>query len=218
MENTNAFQIPESNLEGLRQKLAKLVRKATKLGLEPPTMSVGDFKDVPQKDDETGELTGEVIRFFAVTIGGPKVSYKGWRFVATLEPIEGEVQIRAARGESVPVYFRNPKTCGDCDHCRLNRTRLETFVLQSEETGDYKQVGRNCLADFLGGNDLTQMAALAEIMWAANEEAAESEGGGFGGSWDCFSLESYLAFVAASIRKVGFLTKSKARELNGDFY
>ena len=82
---------------------------------------------------------------------------------------------------------------------------------------EYKVVGRNCLADFMGF-DPHAAASMAEIMASAGEfaGACEDEGFGAGGGQSPYrSIGYYLPFVAMAIRKLGWLSKGKAWELYG---
>lgn len=217
MMNTAAFQIPEANLAGLQEKIAKLNKRAVKLGLDPIAVEVGAFTDIPvlDKDDRP---TGELIRKFTVTIIGAQPKLNGWSFVATLEGMEGEVLIRRSPAveADLPTRFRNFETCTVCEHCKVNRRRSETFVLQNE-AGEFKQVGRQCLVDFLGSSATDPMAAAsyAELVWTAMEEAeAAGSGGGFGGGDGLVSMNVFLAHVAMGCRMDGWMSRGAARKIN----
>ncbi len=224
MSNTNTvanlFKIPEDNLADLQVKIAKLAKKAAKLGLEPITLAVGEFVDVPVLDEDK-QPTGVIRRIFDVLVSGPTPKLAGWEFVATLEGMEGEVMIRTtpSHNTKLPTRFRNYATVADCEHCKLRRRRAETFVLQHDD-GRLVQVGRQCLGDFLGGQNPQAVAAMAEMLWSACEDATAAEedesggGGGFGGGSNRVSTIGWLSFVAAAIRKEGWMSKAKAQQIN----
>ena len=77
----------------------------------------------------------------------------------------------------------------------------------------YAQVGRNCLADFLGF-DPHGAASMAEILASCDAFAGACEGESFGqgGSSNYYSIAGYLPWVAMTIRTEGWLSKGKAWE------
>lgn len=86
-------------------------------------------------------------------------------------------------------------------------------------TTTYKQVGRNCLADFFGF-DPHGAASMAEILASAGAFASASEDdfdgeGGVGRARVYRTIGEYLPFVARQIRIAGWLSKGKAYERDG---
>jgi hypothetical protein len=83
-------------------------------------------------------------------------------------------------------------------------------------TTEYKQVGRNCLADFIGC-DPHLAASMAEILASAGSYAEACEDGeGMGNGTKTYrTLSSFLPYVALSIRTSGWLPKGKAYERDG---
>ena len=88
-----------------------------------------------------------------------------------------------------------------------------------ETNSNFIQVGRNCLADFLGGADPHAAASMAEILAEAGYIAGactdDDEGGLGGGSRFYFTTADYLPWVAQTIRINGWLPKGKAWERDG---
>lgn len=79
---------------------------------------------------------------------------------------------------------------------------------------EYKQVGRNCLADFIAC-DPHAAAEQAEILVSVGAFASACEDEEFlgaGGSSNIVSIGSYLPYVAHAIRVGGWLSKGKAWE------
>lgn len=76
----------------------------------------------------------------------------GWKFVASLEWIpEQKTNIirKSDDGITIPERFINSN---DCDHCHAERNRKRTIVLFNEETQEYKQVGNQCVKDYIGAD------------------------------------------------------------------
>ena len=75
----------------------------------------------------------------------------------------------------------------------------------------YMQVGRNCLKSFTGLANPEHLCSMAEILFSASDLLSASEDEGFGGGMSGFtSVDSYLPFVACSIRRDGWLSRSAA--------
>lgn len=211
----DVFCIPEINLGRLEEKLTALGKKARRLGTGPIGWEVvGDPVDVPHRNEITGEVE-YIRRYFDVRVTGDTPVLNGWAFVATLAPLEGGVMVRTAPGLACPPEFRDGDP-GRCDHCGARRRRSETFVVRHEESGAHKQVGRQCLADFLGGVSPTQAAAMLEYL-AQAREACEEESFDRGGRWEeRLDLAAFLATVAACIRRHGWVSRSEARDSFGE--
>lgn len=153
----------------------------------------------------------------------------GWDFLAVVEPLTGGNLIRNVPGARVADGELEPYRTGDiaCDHCAKKRRRAETFVVRSDgsvpgvDAGAsdrdqpgrplYRQVGRTCLRDFLGGKD------AASILWLLSiereiREVGDDDGEGWGADSTDRSLDmlEFLTWTAASIRIVGWTSKAEA--------
>lgn len=209
----NTFMIPEWRLPELKAKIEKLNRRARKLGV--PEVSIVEGERVVE---DHPELEGVKIAYITTTIEGPAPVLNGYTFCATLEHVDGEVMLRtspAFEGD-LPKHFRTADPY-NCDHCHTRRVRHETFVVK-HESGDFKQIGRNCLVDFLGGKTAQAFAAAAEILLLAHDAAAgeESMGGSFGGGGNTINIEYFLSLTALNIRKNGWLSRKVARDMGRD--
>ena len=81
-------------------------------------------------------------------------------------------------------------------------------------TPEYKVVGSNCLADFLGHASPENVAKLFEYLADAVSAGEEFESMGGGGGFTHFGLENFLGYVAAAIRVDGWLSRTQARNMN----
>lgn len=206
------YSIPEENLLQLKELMAKLNKRAAKLSVTPVSVKfVGtEIKIRKLKNGQKFEALYHLVEIEGTT---PKLA--GWAFVATLNHIDHEGEkltvIKSVPGIEIPTSFRDSGAI--CDHCKYKRARIDTFVLQHDD-GSFKQVGRNCLVDFLGGIDPQQAAASMEmlIQLAGFMEGNEEYGGDFSARDRSFPLREYLNYVAAAIRAYGWLSRTKARE------
>lgn len=222
------FRIPEPNLDRLREKFAKLSKKAVKLGFAPILLADQGTEDVAVTErvwnaagtEMVDQPTGEVRRYYLFTIQGERPHLAGWEFVATLQhmTVEGEGSQNILRtsptynGGDLPIRFRTAVST-TCDHCHTSRYRKETFVVRSE-AGEFKQIGRQCIADFLGGVSVDRIASFLEYLRGAADTCALEEGeGGWGAQDRRFSTTVFLAHVAAAIRVIGWVSRRKAEAM-----
>jgi hypothetical protein len=210
-EPDNEFEIPEYKMEYLRAKIDKLNKTAEKLGLHPIVIEeLGEIKKPLQGDDVNKNV--EIV-FKQIRILGQAPKLNGWTLAARILHTEEGNIIKAVPNVDVPTDYRN--TTPICEHCKTNRDRRDTFVVRNDGTGQFKQVGRNCLADFLGHPDPLSYARFAELLSDLFTEAGSMEGGenfGGGGGVSSVSIESYLLAVAALGRAFGYVSRAKAKE------
>lgn len=221
MDDNRVFEIPSPNLNKFQDKWEKLVRRANKLGVIPPTYTITG--EVPRSHkvrrehfDEVKNKTvwvdEEVVMIYhLITIDHPKVIVPGgWEFVATLEHTEEGNITHNISGKDLPQQYRDCDAW--CDHCQLKRNRKDSFVVADSEF-HYKQIGRNCLSEYFG-IDGTLYANMAEIYYTASELAGASEGGeSWGSSGPFFDyLDKFLAHVAEVIATEGWLSRKSARD------
>ena len=195
------YRIHSTRMEGFMNKLESLNKRAAKLGCSPIKVEIlGEMKRIKDKKK------GEVDVFTCLTVEGEAPSYNGWTFVASIEHTEAGNIIRTAPNKETPTRFFDVHSV--CEHCNTRRHRKETFVLQHED-GAFKQVGRNCLRDFLGHTGPEQYAKWFDLLGELEEEARNcSEGGG----QSLYDLNVYMAFVVECITRFGWVSGSSARE------
>jgi hypothetical protein len=237
---TNATRIegfPKRSLARARAELvkahARMVRAAKRQGAEAPAApslevlaerveaqcsecGAGEFVDRAAHGRACeGVLVTRVV--VDLEINAPRPSLDGWEFLAVVEPLTAAVPgigknlIRqvpgaiVAEGELVRWYDADLA----CDHCCAARRRAETFVVRHED-GSYRQVGRQCLAAFLGGKSAA--AIIAALAYPTIVRAAgEGDGGGWGGD-PVFDHVEFLIWVTASVRISGWVSRAASRE------
>ncbi len=187
------FKIPARNLSYLNERLEKLNRKAAKLGVAP----------VSTKVLATSYHKREAWYEIEVTGLAPKLE-GGWTFLGTLEHTEAGNILRALPGQSIPEQYRtSPKTC---DHCKTIRNRKDTYVVKSE-AGETKQVGHNCVRDYLGHTSPARIALLAELI----REFQEAGNEGSGRIPNELSMTAFMEMAAEVVLRKGFVSAKAAQ-------
>src|ERR1017187_7260887 len=149
-----------------------------------------------------GFTTTEIL--FDVRIGGSPPSYDGYTFLATLDWDQNAgLVVRTAPG--VVSVDRTDLKPGACAHCKTDRYRVHTYLLQTED-GKLIQVGSTCIKDFLGWS--------ANPVWVTTPTDSDLESWGCTGRTDPeWATESVLAASWAAIQTFGYV---KADSYNGN--
>jgi hypothetical protein len=189
-ENTMSIRISPAELTATRDKITKINARAAKRGF------TGRFTLTADRREETQNLLGFTVTevFYEVTIEGDAPSYNGWTFLARVDPLNDTFTLATAPG--VDYVSRDQVRPGECDHCGINRQRKHTYLVQSTETGEVKNVGSTCLKDFLGWD--------GNVVFISTEEISESIGGGYASGPAIYDVDSVLAVAFGAIRAFGF--------------
>ncbi len=213
------YQVPEANLGLLKQRVAKIARRCKRIKVAEPILTVGQPVDHEYCDEVYGE---RMRRVYPVTLDSPeRPKIEGFEFAAVISPVTDEdgkflgnvLRLVPGFEFSLPERFR--QASNNCDHCNTERRRNETFVIRESQTGDFKQIGRNCLANYLGLTNPHMLAELAQILIDADDLMSMSEDeGGFGGSRvpERVPVDKVLQITASAIRLYGWLSNKSAQE------
>lgn len=148
----------------------------------------------------------------ALTCERPVIA--GWEFLAVVEPLVGGNLIRQVPGATNPAdlsAYRNAKI--ECSHCKTTRTRHETFVIRHVETGELRQIGRQCLQSFLPGASVAWVIeSIGIVREIRHGEGTEGDGWILGGE-PIWTPAEVATWSAAVVRLDGWTPKSKATEM-----
>ena len=216
--DTNTYTIPNFKMPEFMAAIVKLNRKAAKLGVTPvvvETIANIDVKHV--REPEEGSVRGKVyyIPSTVIALFGKAPRVEGFEFIARVEYLsDGESTLfHTVPGADTKIdeRFRILKS-GTCEHCNKIRLRKDTFIVKELSTGQQKQVGRQCLADYTGIHTVENLAAKAS--WATQVAAVVDEideywsGGARGYFVDKVDTLHALALTSAYIEKYGWTAKS----------
>jgi hypothetical protein len=179
-------------LELTRDKIAKINERAAKRGWTG-RLTVEATPADETHTNEAGFTVTEIL--FDVHIGGTPPKYDGWTFLATLDWDQNAgLVVRTAPG--VLSVDRTGLKPGECAHCRTDRYRVHTYLLQGED-GARIQVGSTCIKDFLGWS--------ANPVWLSTPSESDLESWGLTGRTDPeWATESVLAASWAAIQTFGY--------------
>jgi hypothetical protein len=208
-QNNNIFAVRCENVLSLYGKLKPYVNKADKHGIP---YSITELGTATVKKEEC--LIIEVD--FQIKVGN-------WQFVATIDHLGSGNIIKSVKGVSdLPEEYRTAKNT-TCDHCGTLRYRTQTFVVQNVETGEYKQVGRQCLKVYTG-IDLSDIAIAFDVcnMCYNCEECGGSDD--FWGDYIGFSggrinfVSTTIALAWDIVSLYGYIKKGKENSTINSYY
>lgn len=204
------YLIPATKIEEVKKSIERLNKRAQKLNCEPLVFEVGQ-SIVEKRQCEVTKINYDLTSYECICTGiSPKLN--GWHLVAILEPIgaNNEILVKEIPGQECPAQYRLSDLC--CDHCHTIRRRNKVYVLVHED-GTYKQVGSNCLADFLGhaSLDTNLLFSLTESCMNFQKDLGNIEH--FGNNTEpCCSVHYFVAIANCIIRKLGWTSRNQLTE------
>jgi len=198
------YRIPEPNIKGLNRRLANLNKRAAASGASPILL-----KEI--RVDSESTKNGAFMRYHVFELDVKCPIIPDWNLVAVIEHKKslGNV-IRALPGMSVPNRYR--KSTPICEHCNMSRRRKDTYLVRFQDTSTHKQVGSNCLKEFLGSEYLSsQLISLGSLL-----KKTQNTLGSFS-DWEnpfwMINTRTYLGYVVLTIRESGWVPISKSERL-----
>jgi len=224
--------IPEANLWKVEEAFKKLTTRAKRTKLTAPVfvevsreirmvkaseigLIIRDNPDLPRMY-VTLQVAGNRPHLPGYTLVGAIQHEVGER-ISVLDGIETKVKTEvnilcAAPGETMPETYR--RAGRHCDHCKTRRQRKDTFVLRNE-AGEYRQIARNCLQDYLGESVDVKDIVKQFTWWSEAMTKLGGCGEYCGGGerrGDREDIVHYLAQVAVLVRKEGWTSRGAARD------
>lgn len=195
------FVLSEDRTDALRAEVARLSKRAVKLGVPSPVLTV--VETTPQKFGWQDAKDETLYAAFRCVIENPIVSLSDYSFSARIDHNEGIV---TAMREGYAHKYRDALPV--CEHCGENRQRNTTYVF-TDSHGKDMQVGSTCLKDFSGYHNAEQIANLLTLYYQLeNDYSEESESNFGGGGSRRINTREYLALVNVAITQEGWVPKS----------
>lgn len=207
------FYINADRFGEFESKITKLNKRATKLGCAEATYTVVDedvvfvrLEDglIISKNEAIGRDDVLMKRRIIIELDAPatRVKYEGWEFVGKIEALEGGMLLSAMPGKEISESYRTAKV--ECEHCKTSRRRKFTYIVR-HDSGETKQIGHQCIRDFLGHKSPESIASIAETLIRFGNH---DEFGGYGAGEKGLFLNDILAMSTAIARLYGWVSKS----------
>ncbi len=208
------YAVWEGFMDDLNKKVATIQRKCNRFGCEFHFAKVGEeireVADYTRKDPATGKEPLMVNCKFIICEAEGTAVLNGWEFVASVEHTQkGNIFSKALTDVEIPERYRTSDTY--CEHCNSRRHRKGTFIVMNTETGEFKQVGNNCLRDFTGGMSASWAAYMASLKTIFEEVEERPIGGGWGWYHRYYETEEFLRYTAETIRHFGYSKSTETK-------
>lgn len=200
------FRINENFMDELKKKLARIERKCKKYDCAFTFEETGEeFETV--KDEDGKEIT---TRFVLVNVDG-KAIINDWEFCASIDKTENGNIIDKAISCEVEVPRKYWTSSLYCEHCNTHRARKHVYLVRNTKTGEFKQVGRQCMASYTHGLSAEYVAAMMELKKECEEAEKAWTGCGHSGWTRYVKAEEALALAFGTVRAFGYIPSSEYR-------
>ena len=220
---TKTYMIPEENVENLEKKFNAAARKIRKINPElEPTMTKCDHTIVLVRKIELrpcdcrSESTVKKVPYEArrVELKIPDevvFAENNWAFGGSVEPsgVDGKnfVNVNLSGkdlGFIVPTRYFSSNPCS-CDYCKTDRKRNKTYLVVNRETGEWKQLGKECLKLFVAGIDIDAIATFESFVKEAEDAANPGDEFFYNRRFKFVKVADALALACAVCRERGYL-------------
>ena len=134
-----------------------------------------------------------------------------YEFIASLEYIDDKgmnlVKTISSDVEVPALYYMR---C-ECDHCKVNRYRKYTVLLKNTKTGEYVQVGKSCVKDYLGV-DIANYASYLSIWESIDEYVDSINKESYGFKARAYEVNDILCQTLEQVKRDGYISKQTANE------
>lgn len=134
-----------------------------------------------------------------------------WVFGGSVEPsgVDGKnfvnVDLSGENlGFTVPTRYFSLNHC-TCDYCKTNRQRNKTYLVVNQETGEWKQLGKECLKLFVTGIDIDAIATFESFIKDAEDAANPGDEFFYNKGFKFVKIADALALAYAVYRERGYL-------------
>lgn len=193
------YHINEEAFELFEKKIKKIIRKCNNYGCNFTYNIVGE--EIIQEEN-----SNIYNKFYIVDMNGV-AKIKDWKFVAIIEHCDKGNVIRRYDMNTTLIPERYYKTPPYCEHCKTNRRRNDTYLIYNTKTTEFKQVGRNCLADYTNGLDMELVKTVVDMM-----DELEYCDMRFGYAKKYFNISSFLCNCYELTKHFGYTSKGKGKE------
>ena len=197
------YRINENFMDELQKKLARIERKCRKLDCAYKFEEIGEEFETT-KDENGKEIT---TRFVLVDVEGTAI-INDWEYVASIDKTEnGNIIDKALVDIEVPRRYWTSSLY--CEHCNTHRARSHAYLVHNTKTGEFKQIGRQCLAEYTHGLSAEYVAAFMELKRVCEEAEESYDGCGHSGWKMWYKSEEVLSLTFGAVRSFGYAPSSE---------
>lgn len=190
------YAIAESLFDSVSSKLVRIAKKCVRYGGGFTFDIVGE----EYRSYTNSAHVHETQKFIIIDVSGT-AKIDDWEFVATLDIYKnGNIVRRYNTDIDLPNRFMKSENV--CEHCGTKRLRNNLYVIHNTETGEFRQVGGNCLALYTGGLSMEYVAA-----WMDGITELESNSCVFG-SKVYYDVRDVVRYAYIITEKVGYMRAS----------
>lgn len=218
------FSILQENFEKFEKAFNKLSNKSEKLLGKAFELKILGKEKKEISVEHVTEIKGDTRLLPVVNIeilNAAIPALEGWQFAAVINFLEDDsgknINIIKSAIADIEIPKKYRETNKICEHCMYARKRINTYLVYNEERNEFKQVGKNCLRDYTGNQDILSIASLFENLLQVRDEF--SFNGSFEGNlsdkkYFQVVLPKFLQVALAVIKAFGWVSSSYAFEHN----
>lgn len=203
----NTYFIHEENIDRLEAKLLRIQHKCQKYGLDFHYNKLGEtFKEVKNEDGNT-----VTAKFIEVEVEGT-AKLNNWEFIGTVDHTPGGNIIRNYVDVEIPERYRYSEPV--CEHCNSHRARKNTYIVRNTKTGEFKQVGSSCLADYTSGLSAEMVADYISMF----NEMIKFEALPIGSHYkQWFDVREILTYAAQFVKDLGYISSQSENKSTKEY-
>lgn len=203
----NTYFIHEDNIDRLEAKLLRIQHKCQKYGLDFHYNKLGEtFKEVK---NDAGQFV--IAKFIEVEVEGT-AKLNNWEFIGTVDHTDNGNIIRNYADVEVPERYRYSEPV--CEHCNSHRARRNTYIVRNTETGEFKQVGSSCLADYTSGLSAEMVAGYISMFDEMMQFEALPVGSHFT-QW--YDVREILIYAAQFVNDLGYISSQSENKSTKEY-
>ncbi len=216
--NTQSVWVLTSKLSAFSKEVAKLTRKAQKIGCDLPSITITDEVKFEKSYSTAKRLTTfSVNSFTKVIVQGEAPVLTDWTVVAEIQHKKTTAGYENIVSSALHTEHQHGKF-GDvdsvslqpaCEHCNIKRVRKTTYLLQHNLSKEIVQIGSTCIDDFVRSASMAQIkvyfsyASFIENAIHAGAKEHEYE-------YAAMDLSTFTQLCGLVISEKGFVSKSTA--------
>lgn len=198
----------------IEKQLGYLVNVAKRLKLPVP---MWEFSEVYEHEfsievgfeDESHQIEEEVYieKCFDVTLFVEQtLKIDGnWIFACAIDH-RAKVMVQVDENVEIPMKYNPSNDC--CEHCGKKYPRVKSYIVQNQNTNEFKQVGKGCLKQFLGINPasyITMFEAISKFSPIVQGFGRKNTGGRLENL--AYNVSEMLSYTIHQVKKDGKFVK-----------